>query len=289
MAYYRGANYTGYSRKGRRFYKRRITGSGYRKQTKPKRSWKGTGRSGMNRGLAQRVQALEVVGKYGTPQSVSLDALAPVSFFAEGSRVGENYFEIPVYLLVQFLMLSVNQKEVYLTGFTLEGDIEHNAPAEFMGVCLVNPSGTGSDVQTDFEKRKFILGNGRAFHRLSEHRMDLLAGKAFKEPHRDGSLFGAPLKEDASSRVSSCDISVNGKNGPRSKTGRCAIALTARPAGTSMASSVAKTTVRSYWPVGRTVRLEGDGKVQVLDKEHVLFCGSPQMIIVLDHGYGRSP
>ncbi|KAF6780679.1 hypothetical protein CMUS01_16818 [Colletotrichum musicola] len=179
-----------------------------------------------------------------------------------GTRVGENYLEIPVYRVIQLLMLKVQKTEVYVTGVTLEGDIEHNAPAEFMSMCLVNPSGTGSEVEIDANGMKFVFGypadGGVRLGSLRHPRVDMLANKAFKDTHRDGSLFGAPLNEDVSSRLSLCDTSVNAGKVIKSKTGRCAIGLSARPVGTSLASSVAKTT-------------------------------SPQMIIVLDHGYGRSP
>ncbi|KAI3530648.1 hypothetical protein CABS01_16930 [Colletotrichum abscissum] len=283
MAYYRRTKRSGYA--GRRYRRSTVGYSRYKKSARVKSAYPKRTRTkvfpGKGKAMGQRLEALEKQS-LGEATSIAFDPVtgASVSFYSAGDRRGQNYWEVPISSMLQCYMTQQRVSKLHLTGVAVEGDVYANADIELFAMNIIKALGSPSQVALVPEEKRYGLGYGNVdgpffLGRVKDERVRELASVAFEAPSRDGTLFGARLHSDKSSRSTVCESRVDGGKINLAKNGRSAFDVTIRPVGTSMASSVQKKSVRWYWPLSQTVKVLSVGKTGLveIDYSSVLLMG----------------
>ncbi|KXH63924.1 hypothetical protein CNYM01_12964 [Colletotrichum nymphaeae SA-01] len=204
---------------------------------------------------------------------------ASVSFFASGDRQGQNYWEIPVSAMLGGPMEGRRVSKLHLTGIAVEGDMYANVDIEVFAMNITKALDSPSSVTVSQEDMKYQLGYGSdtssVLGRVDDPRVRELALVAFKALSRDGSLSGAPLHSDKSSRSMVCEARGSGVKPICHKSGRAKMLLSMRSVDSSAASHVRKMSARWCWPVNQSVNLSAvkEKTGVVLDYNSVLFMG----------------
>ncbi|CAJ2512972.1 Uu.00g010910.m01.CDS01 [Anthostomella pinea] len=227
------------------------------------------------------VDRLALERKYGQVQKVVVDGDLPLPFYSYGDGVGENYFEVPVSVVLRAAMGSSGKTTAFVTKVVLELDLLHAAECEFFSICVVKSAGFPS-VSVDVTNGHFQMGVGgedpdqkRVMMRIHHERVATLAAGVLLAPARDGSLFGAVLSNHGSPYVKRCEGRINGGKA-RMHQGRAAYGLQRKAGNASVSDTRVKDTVRLCWTMEKQVMVGPVGNyglAESIEDECVLFCG----------------
>ncbi|KAK1641361.1 hypothetical protein BDP81DRAFT_403453 [Colletotrichum phormii] len=174
------------------------------------------GFNGRGRATAKRLEALEKAHSLGEATNVVFYSIQgiPTSFSASGDRQGENYWEVPVSSMLSGYMASRRVLKLQLTGIAMEGDVFANADIEMFAMNITKALEMPNPVALQLEDKKYQIGYGNpsALGRMDDLRVRELSSAAFEAPSRDGSLFGAPMHSDKSSRSMVCETKIGSGN-----------------------------------------------------------------------------
>lgn len=169
-------------------------------------------------------------------------------FFSQGSKVNDNWFVLPVGIMLGRILGVAQVSSLHLTGVTLEMDVYHAGPVEFTGQCLLQDAADW-DVGVESTERgggKFSVGvgNGDLLGDATGVIRSAMNG-VFEGTARDGTYFGASVAK-SDRVVKPCDFRANKGRKLSDRTGRAAVELSKTASGASMADMFVKDTMRVY-------------------------------------------
>ncbi|KAM0416008.1 hypothetical protein ACHAPT_013035 [Fusarium lateritium] len=200
--------------------------------------------------------------KYGKPQKVSMRAQPGEVLLHQGGREGQRYYHVvPVSEALRMLVQKaqkepnfVGSKEsVYVTGLSLEIDVERDCPVDFFAVCVATTGlqypeseiGVGNDGKTLFYG--FINESGQpGLVGANDKTVTALGAVVFEKYPKDGTAFGASV---VSKGLPSGNYEVRNKNIKGVHTGKVEFSLNQVPSGQGPTGSFVRDQIRVWFKV----------------------------------------
>ncbi|KAI8712967.1 hypothetical protein NCS52_01240000 [Fusarium sp. LHS14.1] len=284
MAYYSSTRRYGQypyrrSYKAKRYTSRRRTYSSKKRSSGTKRvKGRMTARSKATT-LESKLKLFELTQKYGKPGKVELMAQPGEVLLHQGGREGQQYYHVvPVSEALRNLVQGAQKEDdfvrsnasVYVTGLSLEIDVERACPVDFFAVCaatsgLQYPSPevrVGNDGKTLFYG--FIDESGQpGLVGANDKTVTALGAAVFEKYPKDRTAFGAST---VSRGLPSGNYEVRNRSIKGAHTGKAEFSLNHVPSGQGPTGTYVRDQIHVWWKVEKELPISvlTNGRLSVL-------------------------
>jgi len=218
--------------------------------------------------------------RHGQPMKCPLTCYPPAMVFRGGTAsVGKCYFAAPVSEVLLAAVRGSGKGSIYVTGVSLELDVDHESPLDFLAFCGAVPASRDVHrVGINVEAGQFALGGAVLDHKgqqadfcaIGDASVSDVARAVFSEEGRDKTLFTAPIASNAS--VLSGQVTVNGKSQGTGK--KVSLNLARRgDADADIDKRFVRDTIRVWWDVKKVLTVCDAAGGNPLGDYYSIVCG----------------